>query len=61
VGFNGKIWDESTLIFQAEIITKGTFSSLNAHTEEQPTLLTEAPLNSRSHRDQTAEIFFVTF
>jgi centractin len=37
-----------------------TFSSLNANIEEHPALLTEAPLNPRSNRDQTAEIFFET-
>jgi len=37
------------------------FLSLNASVEEHPALLTEAPLNPRRNRDQTAEIFFETF
>lgn len=35
--------------------------NLNARRDEHPTLLTEAPLNPRQNRDQTAEIFFETF
>lgn len=35
--------------------------NLNARVEEHPALLTEAPLNQRSNRDKTAEIFFETF
>lgn len=44
-----------------EKVWEHTFSSLNAQIEEHPALLTEAPLNPRSNRDQTAEIFFETF
>lgn len=35
--------------------------NLNARRDEHPALLTEAPLNPRANRDQTAEIFFETF
>ncbi|KAH8835740.1 actin-related protein [Flagelloscypha sp. PMI_526] len=34
---------------------------LNTLSEEHPVLLTEAPLNPRSHRDTAAQIFFDTF
>jgi len=44
-----------------ERVWEHTFSSLNASVEEHPALLTEAPLNPRRNRDQTAEIFFETF
>mmetsp|Transcript_3821 Transcript_3821/g.5842 ORF Transcript_3821/g.5842 Transcript_3821/m.5842 type:complete len:400 (-) Transcript_3821:242-1441(-) len=36
-------------------------SNLGAQRDQHPALLTEAPLNPRSNRDQTAEIFFETF
>ena len=36
-------------------------ANLNAKQEEHPVLLTEAPLNNRKNRQQTAEIFFETF
>lgn len=36
-------------------------SSLNAKMDEHPVLLTEAPLNPRKNRNQTAEVFFETF
>ena len=42
-------------------LPKHTFTSLNARVDEHPALLTEAPLNSRRNREQTAEIFFETF
>ena len=35
--------------------------NLNVRMEDHPALLTEAPLNPRSNRDKTAEIFFETF
>lgn len=36
-------------------------NNLNAPIDEHPVLLTEAPLNPRTNRDKTAEIFFETF
>jgi centractin len=35
--------------------------NLAASSEDHPVLLTEAPLNPRSHRDKAGEIFFETF
>ncbi|KAJ3000454.1 Actin-2 [Globomyces sp. JEL0801] len=34
---------------------------LNILSEEHPVLLTEAPLNSKANRDQSAQVFFETF
>lgn len=36
-------------------------NNLNATIDDHPVLLTEAPLNPRTNRDKTAEIFFETF
>jgi centractin len=36
-------------------------ANLNAQMDQHPVLLTEAPLNPRRNRDQTAELFFETF
>lgn len=36
-------------------------NNLNAPIDDHPVLLTEAPLNPRTNRDKTAEIFFETF
>lgn len=36
-------------------------NNLNAKIDDHPVLLTEAPLNPRTNRDKTAEIFFETF
>mmetsp|Transcript_42303 Transcript_42303/g.62759 ORF Transcript_42303/g.62759 Transcript_42303/m.62759 type:complete len:388 (-) Transcript_42303:114-1277(-) len=46
-----------------ESIWEHTYSktNLNAPMEDHPTLLTEAPLNPRTNREKTAQIFFETF
>jgi centractin len=42
-------------------IWQHTYSELNVDQEQHPVLLTEAPLNPRSNRGKSAEIFFETF
>jgi centractin len=49
-------WDDMERIWQ-HVYT----DELKILSEEHPVLLTEAPLNPRANRDQTAQIFFETF
>jgi len=44
-----------------ESIWHHVYHELDISTEEHPVLLTEAPLNPRSNREKSAEIFFETF
>jgi centractin len=50
-------WDAMELLWE-HVYSK---SNLNARMEEHPVLLTEAPHNPTSQREQLAEIFFETF
>lgn len=50
-------FDEMEKIFE-HIYQK---QNLNAKLDEHPVLLTEAPLNPKSHREQIAELFFETY
>lgn len=50
-------WDSMERVWE-HVYSK---SNLNAKMDEHPVLLTEAPLNPRTNRDHTAEIFFETF
>ncbi|KAJ1569935.1 Actin-2 [Nowakowskiella sp. JEL0078] len=49
-------WDDMEMIWQYIYSEE-----LKVGSEEQPVLLTEAPLNPRQHREQTAAVFFDTF
>eukprot|EP00920_Eleutheroschizon_duboscqi_P041931 GHVT01100607.1.p1 GENE.GHVT01100607.1~~GHVT01100607.1.p1 ORF type:complete len:306 (+),score=35.47 GHVT01100607.1:364-1281(+) len=44
-----------------ELLWESIFPLLKANSQEHPTLLTEAPLNPRSHRERAAELFFEAF
>lgn len=50
-------WDAMEKIWE-HIYSK---PNLDAKTDEHPVLLTECPLNSKSNREQTAEVFFETY
>jgi len=50
-------WDAMERVWE-HIYSK---SNLNAKMDEHPVLLTEAPLNPKPNREQTAEIFFETY
>ncbi|KAJ3125194.1 hypothetical protein HK098_000505 [Nowakowskiella sp. JEL0407] len=49
-------WDDMEMIWQYIYSEE-----LKVASEEHPVLLTEAPLNPRQHREQTAAVFFDTF